>query len=32
MKVDRWSLLLFPAGYLLFNALLWARAVAAYLG
>jgi len=31
MKIDRWSLLLFPAGYLLFNALLWARAVVAHL-
>jgi hypothetical protein len=31
-RIDRWSLILFPAGYLLFNFLLWARAVAAYLG
>ena len=30
--IDRWSLFLFPAGYLLFNVLLWTRAVAAYLG
>ncbi len=30
--IDRWSLILFPAGYLLFNALLWARVVAAHLG
>ncbi|MFL6260263.1 MAG: hypothetical protein ACJ76Y_11175 [Thermoanaerobaculia bacterium] len=30
--IDRWSVFLFPAGYVLFNALLWARAVAAYLG
>jgi Neurotransmitter-gated ion-channel transmembrane region len=30
-RIDRWSLLLFPVGYLLFNALLWARVVAAYL-
>jgi len=30
-RVDRWSLILFPLGYLVFNGLLWARAVAAYL-
>jgi hypothetical protein len=31
MRIDRWSLILFPLAFLLFNALLWARVVAARL-
>ena len=30
-RIDRWSLFLFPASYLLFNVLLWARVVATHL-